>query len=281
MAIFLTQKELTSFEKKLKAEERGIKTVEKYVNNISAFSEFLNGRAADKDTAIEWKKYLIKKRFAPSTINGYLAAINKFFIYKNRFAWKVKYLVVQRQLFRDENKDLTRREYAKIINTLKGNPKTKKLLLLIETICSTGIRVSELRFITIENILRGKADITLKGKIRTVLFPISLSKQLLEYAKDNKITHGYIFITREQNPMNRRHVWRELKKASKFAGIEEQKVYPHNLRHLFAKTFYEQCHDLIRLSDVLGHSNIDTTRIYLISTGKEHRTILDRLNLTY
>ena len=279
MAIILTKKEVNDFEKKLRAEERGAQTVEKYVKCITVYAEFLKGRVANKSTAIEWKKALIDKGFAPQTINGYLAAVNKFFSFKNHSDWRIKYLVVSKKLFREDNRDLTRKEYLKIIEALKKNPKTQKLLLLVQTICSTGIRVSELKYITLENAIKGTAEISLKGKIRTILLPAALSKQLIAYAKEKNITSGEIFITRNKNPMDRRHIWRELKKASKYAGIETSKVYPHNLRHLFAKTFYDKCHDLVRLSDVLGHSSIDTTRIYLISTGKEHRTTLDKLSL--
>ena len=191
---------------------------------------------------------------------------------------KVKFLRIQRRMFRDQSRDLTKMEYERLLETAKNQGKTR-LALLMETICATGIRVSEVKYITLEAVYRGRTDIILKGKIRTILLPKKLCRKLLKYARKQKITSGEIFCTATGHSLSRRQIWREMKALCKAADVEKSKVFPHNLRHLFAVTFYKVCKDIVKLADVLGHSSIETTRIYLLSTGTEHIHTLEKLGL--
>ena len=218
------------------------------------------------------------KKYNPKTINGILSAINKFLVVAGWGDIKVKYLRIQRQLFRSSGRELTKAEYIKLLETAQTLGK-ERLGLLMQTICGTGIRVSELKYITVEAVKTGKAEISLKGKIRTILLTGKLCKKLLKYTKGQKITSGEIFLTRSGRGLGRKQIWAEMKALCKKAGVESGKVFPHNLRHLFARTFYKVCKDVVRLADVLGHSSIETTRIYLISTGAEHLQTLNKLNL--
>ena len=191
---------------------------------------------------------------------------------------QVKALRLQRQLFRDDSKELTRAEYDRLIAAAHTLGR-ERLALLMETICATGIRVSEVQYLTVEAVERGRAEISLKGKIRTILIPGKLRRKLLKYARKNKTVSGEIFHTRNGKGLSRKQIWAEMKAICKAAGVEASKVFPHNLRHLFARTFYKVCRDVAKLADVLGHSSIETTRIYLISTGAEHASLLERLGL--
>ena len=185
---------------------------------------------------------------------------------------------IQRQLFRDPDRDLSKSEYDRLISAAQALGRNR-LALLMETICATGIRVSEVKYITVEALRRGRAEIMLKGKVRTILIPSKLSRKLLKYARKEKTASGAIFRTKSGRELSRRQIWAELKQLCRYAGVSPTKVFPHNLRHLFAKVFYKACKDIARLADVLGHSSIETTRIYLISTGAQHRRDLDRLRL--
>ncbi|MCD8373058.1 MAG: tyrosine-type recombinase/integrase [Clostridia bacterium] len=276
--IALNGEEIERYKRRLRAEERSEATAEKYVRNITLYGKRLNGKAATKESAIEWKEELIKSGCAPETINACLAAVNKLFAYHNK-PWKLKYVHVQRKTYRDDSRDLSRAEYDRLLETLKKDNKKKRLSLIIETICSTGIRASELKYITVEAVNKREAEISLKGKTRTVLLPEALCRKLLKYISDKGIKRGTIFITRNKTPIDRRQIWSEMKKAGIQANIKGSKVYPHNLRHLFARTFYGISKDIAKLADVLGHSSVDTTRIYLISTGTEHRHTLDKMRL--
>ena len=191
---------------------------------------------------------------------------------------QIKSLKIQRKIFTDKNKELTKEEYGRLIRAAKekGN---MRLALLFETICATGIRVSEVRYITLESAPAGRADISLKGKIRTILIPGDLCRKLKKYAKKNGIKTGEIFLSRSGRPLSRKQIWADMKSVCRAACVESEKVFPHNLRHLFARTFYRATKDVVKLADVLGHSNISTTRIYLISTEKEHRSALEGLRL--
>ena len=191
---------------------------------------------------------------------------------------RVRPLRLQRKLFRDESRDLSKAEYDRLVSTAERLGR-ERLALLLETICATGIRVSEVRYVTVEAAERGKAEISLKGKIRTILLPGKLCRKLLKYARKNKTASGEIFLTRNGTGLSRRQIWAEMKALCAEAGVEAGKVFPHNLRHLFARTFYHVCRDVAKLADVLGHSSIETTRIYLISTGAEHARTLERLGL--
>ena len=278
MLKIITFELLQQFTSYLKNEERESSTISKYLNNVQAFANWLQEREVTKENLTAYKEHLIMKKYNPKTINGILSAISKFLVFVGWGDIKVKYLRIQRQLFRSSGRELTKAEYIKLLETAQTLGK-ERLGLLMQTICGTGIRVSEVKYITVEAVKTGKAEISLKGKIRTILLPGKLCKKLLKYAKHKKITSGEIFLTRSGRGLGRKQIWAEMKALCKKAGVESGKVFPHNLRHLFARTFYKVCKDVVRLADVLGHSSIETTRIYLISTGAEHLQTLNKLNL--
>jgi len=269
--------QLDAYGRYLQAEERAPGTVEKYLRDIRAFATWLDGRPAAKETVAEWKEHLLRRR-APSTVNGALAALNGLFRFLGWEDCRAKFLKVQRRLFRDSARELTRGDYERLIAAARGRDR-ERLALLMETICATGIRVSEVRYVTVEAARRGRAEIALKGKIRTILFPSKLCRKLLKYAKKQKTVSGEIFLTRNGKPLSRRQIWAEMKALCRHAGVEPSKVFPHNLRHLFATAFYRACRDIAKLADVLGHSSIETTRIYLLTSGAEHQRQLDLLKL--
>lgn len=270
--------EIMAFTRHLRDEERESSTIEKYLRNIRAFAAWLGGRSVTKNAAAGWKEHLKAAGYQAGTINSMLSALNKFLTFMGWNDCQVKYLRVQRRLFRGTEKELTKAEYLGLVETANVLGKTR-LALLMETICATGIRVSEVKYITAEAIQAGRADISLKGKIRTILIPGKLCRKLQKYAKKQKIASGEIFLTRNGKRLSRRQIWAEMKAICKKAGVAPSKVFPHNLRHLFARTFYRACHDVAKLADILGHSSIETTRVYLISTGAEHVRQLERLGL--
>ena len=278
MSKHITSNLLNQFTKYLKDEERESSTIAKYLHDVKTFANWLQDREINKENLTAYKEYLIKKKYNPKTVNGILSAINKFLIYAGYPELKLKYLRIQRQLFRNSNRELTQADYMKLLNKAQDLGK-ERLNLIMQTICATGIRVSELKYITVEALKAGKAEISLKGKIRTILLTGKLCKKLLKYAKGQKISSGEIFITRSGRGLGRKQIWAEMKALCKNAGVAAGKVFPHNLRHLFARTFYKVCKDVAKLADVLGHSSIETTRIYLISTGAEHLQTLNKLNL--
>ena len=213
-----------------------------------------------------------------ATVNGKLTALDRLLAFLGWEDCRVKHLRVQRQLFRDSARELSREEYARLVETARRLGRGR-LSLLMETICATGIRVSEVRYITAEAVREGRTEIALKGKIRTILLPGKLCRKLEKYARQKKITSGELFLTRSGRPMSRKQIWAEMKGVCRAAGVAPSKVFPHNLRHLFARCFYRVSRDVAKLADVLGHSSIETTRIYLISTGAEHARTLDQLRL--
>ena len=274
----ITIDQINTFAAYLRDEERETGTIEKYLRNIRAFTTWLGTRPVTKEAAAGWKEHLCANDYQPGTINSMLSALNKFFAFVCWPDCRVKYLKVQRQLFRSTERELSKAEYLRLLETARQLGKGR-LALLMETICATGIRVSEVKYITVEAAQVGRADIALKGKIRTVLIPGKLCRKLQKYAKKQKTVSGEIFLTRNGKGLSRRQIWAEMKGLCHKAGIAPSKVFPHNLRHLFARTFYHACHDVAKLADVLGHSSIETTRIYLISTGTEHARQLERLGL--
>ena len=275
---FITATEIAAFARHLRKEERESGTIEKYLRTIRAFSTWLEGSLASKETAARWKEHLQATGCQPCTVNSMLSGLNKFFVFMGWDDCRVKYLKVQRRLFRSTERELTKAEYLRLLETAQNLGKTR-LALLMETICATGIRVSEVRYITVEAAQAGRAEIALKGKIRTILLPGKLCRKLKKYAKKQKIASGEIFLTRNGKALTRRQIWAEMKALSEKAGIAPSKVFPHNLRHLFARTFYQSCRDVVQLADVLGHSSIETTRIYLVSTGIEYVRRMNRLGL--
>lgn len=274
----LTMKEFALFQQHLAGEEREQSTIEKYVREVRLFLSWLSDQPITSESITNWKNHLRTEGYKPETINSKISALNKFFSFLEWPECRIKYLKIQRKLFRGTEKELTKDEYMRLLETANNLGKTR-LSLLIETICATGIRVSEVTYITAEAIERGRAEIALKGKIRTILLPGKLCRKLQKYARKQKITSGEIFLTRSGKSISRRQIWAEMKALCKKADVAPSKVFPHNLRHLFARTFYRACQDVAKLADVLGHSSIETTRIYLISTGIEHARQLEQLGL--
>ena len=274
----LTEQAFDQFEDYLRHDEREESTIEAYLRSLTRFSEWADGRTITKELAMEWKAALAEAGYRPISVNAMLAAVNKFFTCMGREDCKVKYLKLQRQMFRKSEKDLSKEEYQRLVQAAheKGD---LRMELILETICATGIRVGELKYITLETVRAGVAEIALKGKIRTILLPHRLCRKLQKYAKQQKIASGKLFLTQDGLPVSRQSIWTRMKALCEAAGVERSKVFPHNLRSLFARSFYGSCHDVVRLADVLGHSSIETTRIYLMSTGKEYLRQLDKLGL--
>lgn len=274
----LTEERIAAYGRDLATEERSHGTIENYLRHVRIFSAWLNGVPVTKEQTAGWKEYLLSQGYAPTTINSMLAALNTFLRFIGLEDCRVRALRVQRRLFQSEERELSRQEYQRLLDTARTLGRDR-LALVMETICAAGIRVSEVRYITVEAAQRGRAEISLKGKIRTILLPRKLCRKLLKYAKKNKTVSGEIFLTRNGTSLSRRQIWAELKHLCKYAGVEPSKVFPHNLRHLFATIFYKACKDIVRLADVLGHSSIETTRIYLVTSGTEHIRQLERLGL--
>lgn len=275
---FLTDKQITVFAEHLKKEEKSKNTITKYTRDVRVFLAFVESEAISKEIIIAYKNKLISENYSIRSINSMLASINCFFAFNGWADFKVKYIKLQRQIYRPEDKELTKEEYIRMINTAEksGN---ERLSLLIQTICATGIRVGELQFITVEAVKRSEAIVSLKGKTRSVFIVNKLKMKLLRYAEKRHIISGAIFITRNGKPMSRTNIWREMKSICTQARVNPQKVYPHNLRHLFARIFYGIEKDIVKLADILGHSSIETTRIYIISTSDEHRRSMENMRL--
>lgn len=274
----ITEILLQEFATHLQTEEKSVNTIEKYLRDVRGFAKNMGGSEITKESVIDYKNRLLSENYAIRSINSMLASLNSLFTFLGWVECKVKSLKVQRQIYCPEEKELTKEEYVRLLNTAKqkGN---ERLNLLIQTICGTGIRVSELQYITIENAKKGEAIVSLKGKTRSVFIVRELQKRLLRYAMEQGIKSGYIFITRSGKPMSRTNIWREMKNLCDKAGVNPKKVFPHNLRHLFARIFYGIEKDLAKLADVLGHSSINTTRIYIITTGNEHREQMENMRL--
>ena len=276
--IILTAELVDRYRAWLLAAEKSSATAEKYVREVSAFAEYLRGGALIRERALEYKNKRISDGCAPTSVNSTVAALNSLFDFLKTPDCRLKSLRVQRRAFCSERKELSREEYIRLVKTAERN-KNDRLSLMLRTICGTGVRVGELRFITVEAARSGEAEVTNKGKTRTVFLVRDLRKKLLAYAKSRGIVSGAVFVTRSGKPVNRVNVWREMKALCAQARVSPEKVFPHNLRHLFARTFYGLEKDIAKLADILGHSSVDTTRIYIISTGEEHRRQMERMRL--
>ncbi|WOC74054.1 tyrosine-type recombinase/integrase [Intestinibacillus sp. NTUH-41-i26] len=274
----LTVERIAAYGRYLKQEERASATLEKYLRDVRAFALWLDGEAVTKEAVTGWKERLLAERRAPSTVNAALSALNGLFRFLGWEGCRARFVKVQRRLFRDPARELTRPDYDRLIATARELGK-ERLALVMETICATGVRVSELRYLTVEAVQRGRAEISLKGKVRVILIPTKLARKLLKYAKKNKTASGEIFLTGNGKSLSRRQIWAEMKRLCVRAGVEPSRVFPHNLRHLFATAYYRAYRDIAKLADVLGHSSIETTRIYLLTSGEEHQRQLDRLGL--
>lgn len=273
----VTLSKLSAFRSFLAEDEKSAATIEKYMHDIRHFAEYAAEKELDKQLILAYKTEL-KQKYAVRSANSMLAALNAFLRFCGWFELCVKQFKVQRQAYCSEEKELTRAEYISLIRTAERE-NNHRLSLVVQTICGTGIRVSELKCITCEAVKRGEAVVSCKGKTRVIFIVAALREKLLRYAKGKGITSGSIFLTRNGNTLNRSNIWREMKALCKQAGVAPEKVFPHNLRHLFARTFYGIEKDIAKLADILGHSNINTTRIYIITTGAEHRQRMENMRL--
>lgn len=272
----LSLKNLTDFREYLIREEKSAATVEKYIRDARAFLAYVGGNIVTKDQTLSYKKKLVDNNYAIRSINSMLASLNSFLNFMGWTDCKVKNLKCQRQSYCTEEKELSKAEYMRLLNAAKGQ---KQLYLIMQTICGTGIRVSELRYFTVEAVQYGEISVRCKSKTRTILIPGNLRKMLLAFAKKKGIIQGAIFITRNGIPIDRSNIWAKMKSLCESAGVAPSKVFPHNLRKLFARTFYGIEKDIAKLADILGHGSIETTRIYIMTTGTEHRRKMERLGL--
>ena len=263
----------------LRGNEKSESTIKKYRRDLILLMQYLNGKGVEKNDIINWKGFL-RERLAPVTVNSVLAAANGFFSYYGWDDCRIKFLKISRNVFYPERREIGREEYKRLVKTAyaKGDEKTA---VILQTICATGIRISETVYVTVEAVKKGKAEVECKGKIRTVFFTGELSQLLMNYARRHGITQGMIFITRNGKPMDRSNVWRNMKRLCEEAKVTWEKVFPHHFRHLFARLYYEQDRNLVKLADILGHSNINTTRIYTMESSKNYLKQLEKLNVLF
>lgn len=272
----ITKELIDSYHKTLIREEKSAATVEKYLRDVRDFFAFIRQSELTKELVMAYKQRLVERQYAVRSINSMLVSVNSLLEYLGCPDCKVKAIRQQREIYCTEEKELTKEEYMRLLEAAKKKP---QLRLIMETICGTGIRVSELMFFTVEAIEHGEVTVTCKAKNRRILLPKKLQRLLLDYAGKKGIRSGTIFVTRSGKPLDRSNIWSAMKKLCQAARVKASKVFPHNLRKLFARTFYGMEKDIAKLADILGHSSIDTTRIYIISTGIEHRKKIERLGL--
>lgn len=273
----ITQEMMENYKIFLINEEKAQATISKYLHDIADFQIWLVNQDLSKTTVLAYKAYLCD-HYAPTSVNAALSSLNSFFNFMEWFDLRVKNLKIQKQIFASTDKELTKAEYDRLLKAAKQK-KNERLYFLMQTICSTGIRVSEVQYITVEAVKRGIAEIHCKGKHRQVFLPKQLCQILKQYIKEQKRKSGAVFVTKNGNPLDRSNIWSDMKKLCKAANVSEKKVFPHNLRHLFARTFYSLQKDIVRLADVLGHISINTTRIYTMETGEIHRRQIQKLGL--
>lgn len=278
MALQINAQKLADFTNYLALQERSAGTIQKYRRDLEKLRRFAGGEITDKSTLIAFKEHLIQQGYADISINSFLSAVNQYLKYMGFSVWQLRFLKIQRQTFRSAEKELSAQEYQRLVETARQHGNTR-LALLTQTIAATGIRVSEVRGITVEAARRGQARICMKGKTRQILLPRTLCRRLLSYCEKNHIYTSQIFITRSGKPLDRSNIWRMLKKIALTAKVKAKKVFPHNLRHLFAVTYYKRYKDVVRLADILGHSSIDTTRIYTARSGSEQQRQIEELRL--
>ncbi len=268
---------IKEFESYLISEEKSKATVMKYTHDVSAFIQWLNGQQINKTVVQKYKQWL-EGEYAPKSVNSILSSLNSFFEWIDHPEYRVKSLKIQQNAFIEPNRELTKAEYDMLLKTAYEQGKTR-LYLVMQTICATGIRVSELAYITVDAVKNGVARIKCKGKNRVIFIPSKLCKMLQRYIRKNNIKNGAVFVTRKGKPLNRSNIWAEMKRLCVKAGVLASKVFPHNLRHLFGKTYYAVYQDIVRLADILGHSSINTTRIYTAESGEVHRKRIQNLGL--
>ncbi len=273
----ITNELITKFKEYLINEEKSAATLDKYIRDITVFMYWSNSQELSKSIVLEYKQEIIKK-YAPASVNSIISSLNSFFVYNEWYDLKVKSIKIQKQIFADKDKELTKAEYERLLKAAKSK-NNKRLYYLMQTICSSGLRVSELRFITTDAVRCGQATINCKGKMRIVILPKQLCKMLKDYIKENYIKSGSVFVSKNGKPLDRSNIWSDMKKLCESAGVSKDKVFPHNLRHLFARTYYSIQKDVVRLADILGHSNVNTTRIYTMESGIVHRQQIQKLGL--
>ena len=273
----ITTEIIKSFNDYLINEEKAAATINKYLHDVGEFQIWLGEQELCKTAVLAYKSYLCE-HYAIASVNAALSSLNSFFNFMEWYDLRVKNLKIQKQIFASTDKELTKAEYDRLLQAAKQK-KNERLYLLMQTICSTGIRVSEVRYVTVEAVLRGIAEINCKGKRRQVFLPKQLCQILKQYIKEQKIKSGAVFVTKNGNPLDRSNIWSDMKKLCKAANVSEKKVFPHNLRHIFARTYYSLQKDIVRLADILGHSSVNTTRIYTMETGEIHRRQIQKLGL--
>ena len=275
--IYISKELLKTFKDSLFNEEKSYATIQKYIRDVKALSDWLSNEPITKASLVQYKKHLSEK-YAPSSVNAAIASLNHFFDFCGNCELKLKTLKLQRQIFMRSEIELTKAEYQRLLNAAMTR-KNERLYLVMQTICASGIRISELKYVTVEAITKGFAEIDSKGKRRTVFLNDKLCKILKRFAKDKKIKSGAVFVTKNGNPLDRSNIWSDMKKLCGDANVSSKKVFPHNLRHLFARTYYSIQKDIVRLADILGHSSINTTRIYTMESGEIHRKQIQKLGL--
>lgn len=273
----ISNQNLEMFKEHLSNEEKSHATICKYMHDILTFANWLSANEFNKSDVLKYKSE-ISEKYAPTSVNSIISSLNSFFVFMQWHELKVKTLKVQKQIFLSGDKELTKIEYERLLFAAKRE-KNDRLYFLMQTICSCGIRISELRHITVESLTRQNTEIVCKGKCRLIFLPAALCKMLKGYIKKKKISSGPIFVTKNGRPLDRSNIWSDMKKLCKSAGVSEKKVFPHNLRHLFARTYYSIQKDIVRLADILGHSSINTTRIYTMESGEVHRRQVEKLGL--
>ena len=272
----LTKQQVEAFKNSLALDEKSKATIQKYMRDVHAFYAFTLGKEIEKERMIAYKRHLLEQHYAVRTVNSMLCSINQLMHFLGWEDCIVKGLRLQRQTYQSEQKELTKAEYHRLLRAAEHKP---RLQMILKTIGCTGIRVSELQYFTVESVKKRKILISCKGKIRTILLPSMLQKRLLSYCRQYNIHKGLVFCTRSGKPLDRSNIWTAMKKLCAAANVSRQKVFPHNLRKLFARTFYCVEKDIARLADILGHSSIETTRIYIMTTERENQRILDKMNL--
>lgn len=273
----VTLKQLNAFKAHLNTKERAHATTAKYLHDVTVFARWLCENELSSNTVVRYKAFLCEQ-YAASSVNSMLSSLNSFFEFMQWHDLRIKLLKIQKRIFAPSERELSKQEYSRLFDAAKQK-KNRRLYLLLQTICSTGIRVSELRFITVSAIACGSAEINCKGKRRQVLLPKQLCKMLKQYISDENIKNGPVFITKNGLPLDRSNIWSDMKKLCRIACVSDKKVFPHNLRHLFARTYYSLHKDIARLADILGHSSINTTRIYTMESGETHLKHLQMLGL--
>lgn len=274
----ITEQLLAAYARQLHEEEKSPHTIQKYLRDVKAFGRFSGCVFPGKETVLCWKEAL-SRSYKPRSANSMLASLNHFFSWMEWKELRVRSFRIQEELYEREERELTRKEYMKLLRETRRK-KDRRMEMILQTLGATGIRVSELPYITVQAAGKGKAEVRCKGKLRQVWLPGDLCRALLRYGRERGITSGPLFVTRSGKQMDRSNIWREMKKLCGNSGVSPQKVFPHNLRHLFAKIFYQIEKDIVKLADILGHSSINTTRIYTKESGRAHRRMIERMGLT-